>query len=406
MCDRENTQLAVLMMDLDRFKTVNDTLGHLAGDELLKQVSKRIGSRLRSTDLVARLGGDEFVVLLEDISHQDDAARVATEIVSDLSEPFVLTQSDDVRIGSSIGIALYPQHGDTPELLMDNADIALYQAKDNGRGCFSYFSESLTIAARERLDLEARLRRGIEQGELRVYYQAQVDILSGKIIGAEALVRWQDPTDGLVPPYKFIPIAEETGLIMNIGEWVLREVCRQGQEWIELGFSPIRLAVNVSPAQFKRCDMVELVTKVLAETNYPAEWLELELTESGLMEHQETVINILTKLRELGIHLAIDDFGTGYSSLSYLKRFPLDVLKIDKSFIDDIQHHADDMAIESAIISMGQTLGFKVLAEGVETVAQLDFLKSKGCDIYQGYIKSKPIPADEFVKLLLLKNEL
>ncbi len=406
MCNRENTQLAVLMMDLDRFKTVNDTLGHLAGDELLKQVSERIGARLRSTDLVARLGGDEFVVLLEDISHQDDAARVATEIVFDLSEPFVLTQSDDVRIGSSIGIALYPQHGDTPELLMDNADIALYQAKDNGRGCFSYFSESLTIAARERLDLEARLRRGIEQGELRVYYQAQVDILSGKIIGAEALVRWQDPTDGLVPPYKFIPIAEETGLIMHIGEWVLREVCRQGQEWIKLGFSPIRLAVNVSPAQFKRCDMVELVTKVLAETNYPAEWLELELTESGLMEHQETVINILTKLRELGIHLAIDDFGTGYSSLSYLKRFPLDVLKIDKSFIDDIPHHADDMAIASAIISMGQTLGFKVLAEGVETVAQLDFLKSKGCDIYQGYIKSKPIPADEFVKLLLLKNVL
>ena len=401
MCSREETQLAVLMMDLDRFKNVNDTLGHLAGDELLKQVAQRITARLRATDMVARLGGDEFVVLLEDISHQDDAARVATEIVADLSAPFQLTQSDDVRIGASIGIALYPIHGETPELLMDNADIALYQAKDSGRGCFAYFSESLTMAARERLDLEVRLRRGIEQGELRVFYQAQVDILSGKIIGAEALVRWQEPNEGLIPPYKFIPIAEESGLIMSIGEWVLRDVCRQGKEWIDAGFMPIRLAVNVSPSQFKHCDMVKLVTTVLAETNYPAEQLELELTESGLMEHQETVIEILMKLRKLGIHLAIDDFGTGYSSLSYLKRFPLDVLKIDKSFIDDIPHHADDMAITSAIISMGQTLGFKVLAEGVETMAQLDFLQLKGCDTYQGYIKSKPIPADEFVKLLI-----
>lgn len=402
MCDRENLQLAILMMDLDRFKAVNDTLGHLAGDELLKQVALRIANRLRATDLVARLGGDEFVVLLEDISNEDDAARVATDIVSDLSKPFALSQNDDVRIGSSIGIALYPQHGRSPDALMDNADIALYQAKDQGRGCFAYFSESLTIAARERLDLEARLRRGIEQGELRVYYQAQVDISTGKITGAEALIRWQEPNNGLVPPYKFIPIAEETGLILQIGEWVLRDVCRQGKEWLDAGFAPIRLAVNVSPAQFKRGDMVNLVTTVLQETHYPAEWLELELTESGLMEHQEAVVGILNQLRDLGIHLAIDDFGTGYSSLAYLKRFPLDVLKIDKSFIDDIPHQADDMAIASAIISMGQTLGFKVLAEGVETVEQLDFLQLKGCDIYQGYIKSKPIPAEEFVKLLSL----
>ena len=401
MCDRENLQLAVLMMDLDRFKAVNDTLGHLAGDELLKQVGERISVRLRATDMVARLGGDEFVVLLEDITNQDDAARVATEIVADLTAPFQLTQSNDVRIGASIGITLYPQHGLTPELLMDNADIALYQAKDNGRGCFAYFSESLTQAARERLDLEARLRRGIEQGELRVFYQAQVDIGSSKIIGAEALVRWQDADNGLIPPYKFIPIAEETGLILSIGEWVLREVCRQGKEWLDAGFAPIRLAVNVSPSQFKRCDMVKLVKTVLAETHYPAEQLELELTESGLMEHQEAVIDILNELRVLGIHLAIDDFGTGYSSLAYLKRFPLDVLKIDKSFIEDIPHHSDDMAIASAIISMGQTLGFKVLAEGVETPAQLDFLQLKGCDIYQGFIKSKPIPANEFVELLI-----
>jgi diguanylate cyclase (GGDEF)-like protein len=389
------------MLDLDRFKAVNDTLGHLAGDELLKQVSQRITDRLRTTDMVARMGGDEFVVLLEDITHEEDAARIATEIVIDLTLPFQLGKNHDVRIGASIGIALYPQHGNTSAALMDNADIALYQAKDNGRGCFAYFSESLTLAARERLDLESRLRRGIEQGELRVFYQAQVDMISGEIIGAEALVRWQEPNEGLIPPYKFIRIAEETGLIMRIGEWVLREVCRQGKEWLDAGFAPIRLAVNVSPAQFKHCDMLELITSVLNETNYPAEQLEIELTESGLMEHQEVVIDILGKLRDLGIHLAIDDFGTGYSSLAYLKRFPMNVLKIDKSFIDDIPYSADDMAITSAIISMGQTLGFKVLAEGVETPEQLAFLSQKGCDIYQGYITSKPVPADKFLQFRL-----
>ncbi|MEI8236544.1 MAG: EAL domain-containing protein [Methylococcaceae bacterium] len=400
-CQRENTQIAVLMLDLDRFKAVNDTLGHLAGDELLKQVSQRITDRLRTTDMVARMGGDEFVVLLEDITHEEDAARIATEIVIDLTLPFQLGKNHDVRIGASIGIALYPQHGNTSAALMDNADIALYQAKDNGRGCFAYFSESLTLAARERLDLESRLRRGIDQGELRVFYQAQVDMISGEIIGAEALVRWQEPNEGLIPPYKFIRIAEETGLIMRIGEWVLREVCRQGKEWLDAGFAPIRLAVNVSPAQFKHCDMLALITSVLNETKYPAEQLEIELTESGLMEHQEVVIDILGKLRDLGIHLAIDDFGTGYSSLAYLKRFPMNVLKIDKSFIDDIPYSADDMAITSAIISMGQTLGFKVLAEGVETPEQLAFLSQKGCDIYQGYITSKPIPADKFLQFRL-----
>ena len=401
MCHRENMQFAVLMMDLDRFKAVNDTLGHLAGDDLLKQVSERITARLRSTDMVARLGGDEFVLLLEDIGHQEDAARIAAEIIADLNVPFQLAQNNDVRIGASVGIALYPEHGETLDVLMDNADIALYQAKDNGRGCFAYFSESLTIAARERLDLEARLRRGIEKGEFCVFYQAQVDILSGKVIGAEALMRWQNPNEELIPPYKFVEIAEETGLIMNIGEWVLRDVCRQGKEWLDAGFAPIRLAVNVSPSQFKQCNMVELVTTVLAETHYLAEQLELELTESAFMDYQEATVTVLTELRKLGVHLAIYDFGTGYSSLSYLKRFPLDVLKIDKSFIDDIPHNADDMAITSAIISMGQTLGFKVLAEGVKTAEQLEFLRLKGCNAYQGYIKSEPIPADEFVKFLI-----
>ena len=403
MCNRENKQFAVLMIDLDRFKAINDTLGHLAGDELLKQVATRISLCLRDTDTLARMGGDEFIILLEGISRQEDAARVATEIVEDLSAPFKLTQSDAVCIGASIGIAIYPQHGTTSELLLNNSDTALYQAKDNGRGCFSYFPEDLTIPVPQYLKSEARLRYGIENGELRVFYQAQIDVKTNEIIGAEALVRWLDPNEGLILPNTFIPLAEEAGLITKIGEWVLREVCRQGKEWIDAGFTPIRLAVNVSSLQFEQDNILSSIETILKETDYPAEYLELELTESSLMENHELVVDILTHLRALGIHLAIDDFGTGYSSLAYLKRFPLDVLKIDKSFIDDISHNTDDMAITEAIISMGQTLGFKVLAEGVETIEQLNFLKLKQCDIFQGYIHSKPIPSDEFVKLLHYK---
>ncbi|MFI3185704.1 MAG: EAL domain-containing protein [Methylococcaceae bacterium] len=397
---RDGKQLALLMLDLDRFKAVNDSQGHLAGDKLLQQVAVRIKARLRDVDMVARLGGDEFVVLLEDITQPEDAARVAEEIIVDLSKPFSLTQNDNVLIGVSIGISLYPQHGDSPELLMDHADAALYQAKDAGRGCFAYFSEELTIAARERIALETRLRRALEQQELRVFYQPQVDIASGRIIGAEALVRWQDPVEGLIPPIRFIPIAEETGLIIEIGAWVLRETCRQGRLWLDAGLPPLTLAVNVSPQQFRRSDICALLTAVVRETGFPATHLELEITESGLMGNQDKASAILNNLRAQGVRLAIDDFGTGYSSLAYLKHFPLDVLKIDKSFIDDIPFHQDDMEIAATIVAMGHILGFKVLAEGVETPEQLAFLQEKGCDMYQGYIKSKPVPADEFVLLL------
>jgi diguanylate cyclase (GGDEF)-like protein/PAS domain S-box-containing protein len=397
---RDGKQLALLMLDLDRFKAVNDSFGHLAGDELLQHVAERITTRLRDVDMVARLGGDEFVVLLEDITHPEDAARVAETIIADLSKPFYLIQNEDIQIGASIGISLYPQHGDTPEILMDHADAALYQAKDAGRGCFAYFSEDLTLAARERIALESRLRRGIEQGELCVFYQPQVDIASGRITGAEALVRWQDPVDGLIPPLRFIPVAEETGLILAIGEWVLRETCRQGRQWLDEGLPSLTLAVNVSPHQFRRSGICDLVAAVLAETGFPAKQLELEITESGLMENQDNATNILNCLRGLGIRLAIDDFGTGYSSLAYLKHFPLDLLKIDKSFIDDIPHLQDDMEIAATIIAMGHILGFKVLAEGVETTAQLAFLQDKGCDMYQGYIKSRPLQAEEFAELL------
>lgn len=399
-CLREDTKIALLMLDLDRFKMVNDNFGHLAGDELLQQVARRINKRIRETDLLARLGGDEFVVLLEDIHHPDDAARIAEEIVLDLSKPFQLNKANDIQIGASIGISLYPEHANSTALLMDHADMALYQAKDKGRGCYSFFSEQLTLHVRKRLKLETDLRQAIINQHLRVFYQPQVDVLTGELIGAEALVRWQVNKNTLVLPTEFIPIAEESGLILEIGEWVLLETCRQGQQWIKEGLKPITLAVNVSAQQFKRCHIYDLVARILAQTGFPASHLELELTESGLMEQQDTVIENLNQLRTLGILLAIDDFGTGYSSLAYLKRFPLDTLKIDKSFIEDIPQDQDSVEIATTIIAMGNTLGFKVLAEGVENKKQLDFLQKIGCDSFQGYYKSKALPAEEFSELL------
>lgn len=397
---REGKQLALLMLDLDRFKAVNDTLGHAAGDELLQQVAARITARLREIDIVARLGGDEFIILLKDMAHPEDAARIAEHIVADLSAPFQLLQSDDVRIGASIGISLHPQHGNSAEILMGNADAALYQAKERGRGCFAYFSEDLTSAARERIALEMQLRVAIDQQELRVFYQPQIDIASGRIIGAEALVRWQNPVEGLIFPGHFIPLAEETNLIIAIGAWVLKETCRQGVQWLAEGLPALTLSVNVSSHQFRREDINALVAGVLSETGYPAEFLALEITESGLMNNQDKAMVILNDLHTQGVRLAIDDFGMGYSSLAYLKYFPLDVLKIDKNFIDDIPFLQGDMEITATIIAMARILGFKVLAEGVETPEQLAFLQEKGCDSYQGYLNSHALPADEFAELL------
>ncbi|MGB4498476.1 MAG: EAL domain-containing protein [Methylococcaceae bacterium] len=404
LATRENKMFAVLMLDLDHFKEVNDGFGHLAGDELLVQVAQRISSRLRTVDTVARLGGDEFTIVLNHVHHIKDAGEVANAIIHDLVQPFHLSVCDDIHIGTSIGISLYPQHADSAEKLMDYSDMALYQAKKSGRGRFAYFSEELTILVQDRIALEMRLRKAIEQQEFQVFYQPQVEISTGKIIGAEALVRWIDPQQGLISPIHFIPLAEETGLIMAIGEFVLYETCRQGKKWLDAEFEPIILAVNVSPYQFCHSDIAKLVSSTLAKTEFPATQLELEMTESGLMENQENVINLLENLRKQGIHLAIDDFGTGYSSLSYLKKFPVDILKIDKSFIDGIPYDQSDNEIATTIISMGHILGFKVLAEGVENREQLDFLHAKGCDIYQGYLKSKPLPADKFEQLLLQTN--
>ena len=405
MGQRSGQTLALLMLDLDRFKSVNDSLGHKAGDELLQQVALRITTRLRDTDMVARLGGDEFIVLLEDITNLQNVSRVAEDIISDLSKPYILNQSSEVWIGASIGISLSRVHGDSPELLMDHADKALYQAKDQGRGCFAFFSQSLTIVARERIELETRLRKAIPNEELLVYYQPQIDIASGLIIGAEALVRWQSPTEGLILPSVFISVAEEANLIVDIGEWVLRETCSQGWYWWVLGLPRITLAVNVSPHQLSRIDISALVTKILTETGFSANQLELEITESAIMENRHKATQILNNLRNQGIRLAIDDFGTGYSSLAYLKSFPLNVLKIDKSFIDDIPHSKDSMEIAAAIIAMGHNLGLKVLAEGVETPEQLAFLRNHNCDSYQGFIASKPLPSKEFTELLRIQQQ-
>lgn len=396
---RTQGMFALLMLDLDLFKDVNDSYGHGAGDELLQLIASRLTTRLRGTDTVARLGGDEFAVLTDSITHPEDAARLANEIIAILSAPWHLSGNVEVHVGVSIGIGIYPDHGKDPNELLQHADVALFQAKAKGRGNFQYFSEALTNDARMRIEIDARLRRAIEHHELRVYYQPQVDIATGRIVGAEALVRWLDPVQGLIPPSRFIPVAESSSLINAIGEFVLFETCRQGRRWIDAGLPPLTLAVNLSPHQFLHGDIETLVARALAETQFPAGQLELELTESALMENNESSTELLNRIRMFGVRFAIDDFGTGYSSLAYLKSFPLDVLKIDKRFVDDIPHHKDDMEIAATIVAMGHILGFKVLAEGVEQVEQLEFLQQQGCDMYQGYLTSPPLPADDFETL-------
>lgn len=397
---RDQHKLAVLVLDLDHFKDVNDSYGHGLGDLLLLQVANRLKKRLREADVVARLGGDEFAVLLSGLDDGNDAAEVASALIEQLGQSFALSDSVEVQLGASVGISIFPDHGDNTTLLLQGADAALYKAKAAGRNMLTFFSDSYTQAARDRLTLEAQLRKAIRQGQLQVYYQPQVDIVSGRITGAEALVRWFDPDQGMISPARFIPVAEACGLIHDVGEFVLRETCRQGKEWLDAGLPALTLAVNVSPTQFRRFDMRQLVQDVLTATSFPAEALELELTESALMEHQESVIATLNELRSTGIRLAIDDFGTGYSSLAYLKRFPLDVLKIDKKFVDDIPHSKDDVAITTAIIGIAHTLGFKVLAEGVESPHQLEFLLRQRCDQFQGYLFSPPVPAARFRQLV------
>lgn len=397
---RNKHRLALLMLDLDHFKNVNDNFGHHYGDELLHAVAKRLKEQLRQTDVVCRLGGDEFTILMQNDPTTEDVSVLAGKIVHTLHQPFLLSNDRHVSIGTSIGISLFPDHGTTVESLMQQADTAMYRAKQEGRDGFRYFSEELYQRAKARLELEQRLHRAITGQEFQIFYQPQIELKTNRVIGAEALLRWNDPEQGLIPPSEFINVAEETGLIQSIGEWTLFEACRQGKAWIEQGLPPLNLAVNLSPLQLHHDDIQSSIERILKNTGFPAEHLELELTESALMEQQEEAVEILQRLRQQGIRIAIDDFGTGYSSLAYLKQFPLDVLKIDKRFVDDIPLERDDMEIAATIVAMGHTLRLTVLAEGVENQAQLDFLTKQGCDYYQGYLCSAPLPADEFEQFI------
>ena len=397
---RAEGMIAVMLLDLNRFKTINDTLGHDTGDLLLKEVAHRLAGCLREKDSIARWGGDEFAFLLPDLDHPEAAAEVATKVLGALSYPFDLAD-EEMYINASIGIALYPADDQSREGLVKNAEVAMYRAKEQGESAYQFFTADMNARAFEHLTLENSLRKALERGELQLYYQPQVDLETGKVSGMEALLRWQHPDFGMVSPAQFIPLAEETGLIVPIGEWVLREACRQNKAWQDAGLGRMRVSVNLSARQFRQQDIVEMTAAVLKETGLTADCLELELTESYIMQNPEAAISTLKQLEQMGVFLSIDDFGTGYSSLSYLRRFPIDCLKIDRSFVQDVPGSADAVAIVSAIVAMAYSLMLEVVAEGVETDEQLAFLKRLQCNRMQGFLFSRPIPADEFEKLVI-----
>ncbi len=393
------TQLAVLFVDLDHFKYINDSLGHQIGDELLKVMADRLRSCVRQWDTVARLGGDEFVLVYHGQSSADEVRQVGERVLKVISEPW-LVEHGEFHVGSSIGVAMFPGDGVDAETLLKNADAAMYRAKESGRNTLQFFTAELNARMMERLAMERRLRRAVEREHLLLHYQPRVDMASGRIVGAEALVRWQAPGEALIPPARFIPLAEETGLIVEIGRFVLRSACLQARTWLDRGLPPIVVSVNVSPRQFKQESFVASVAQALRESGLPAELLELEITESMVMHDAARLIRMLEELRQLGVQIAVDDFGTGYSSLSYLKRFPVHRLKIDRSFVADVTGNADDAAIVRTIISLGHNLGLRVVAEGVETDSQLDFLRANACDEMQGFYFSPPVPVEEFEKQL------
>ncbi len=396
---RNNSLLAVLFLDLDRFKLINDTFGHPTGDLLLKSVSERIHSCLREEDTVGRQSGDEFILILENLKSNNNAAQVAEKILAAINQQLFL-DGNEIYPNASIGISLFPNDGTDAATLIKNADSAMYKSKQSGRNTYSFYTEAMQESARERLDLENKLRHGLELDEFILYYQPRIDSRINMILGAEALIRWQQPELGLVPPDKFIPIAEETGLILPIGEWVLDAACRQYKEWQENGIAPQSISVNLSGRQFHDPALVDTIYTIVTDSGVDPKNVELEITESFLMQDPELSRKAVTSLRELGFHISIDDFGTAYSSLSQLKQFPVDHLKIDRSFIRDIPTDADDMAITCAIISMGQNLNMDIIAEGVETREQLEFLKASGCFEVQGYYYSPPKPAPVFSQLL------
>ena len=397
---RAGEQGAFLFLDLDHFKNVNDSLGHSAGDELLQLVVARLRGRLRDSDLLARMGGDEFVVLMERLARPPAAAGLAQSLIEALKEVFVLAGGQEVYIGTSIGICIFPNDNESVDQIIRNADAALYQAKGAGRSAFRFYTEALTVAANARVEMESALRRGLQRGEFLLHYQPLVAMSDCRIVGVEALVRWKPPGGEMIPAASFISVAEETGLIIPLGEWVLYAACAQMKRWLDDGMTLDTMAVNLSPHQFARPNIHETIGGILAETGLPACYLELEITEGSLMESGSDVERKLNALKALGVRLAIDDFGTGYSSLAYLKRFPVDKLKVDQSFVRDIPDNRTGMEITAAVVGLGRALNLEVLAEGVETEIQLAHLRQLGCDTAQGYLLARPMPASDIVDLV------
>jgi diguanylate cyclase (GGDEF)-like protein/PAS domain S-box-containing protein len=391
---RRRAKLAVMFIDLDRFKNINDSLGHDCGDQLLQEISVRLQSSLRDSDIVARLGGDEFVVMVEGWQTSEDLMAVGQKILHAVSRPFIL-EGQEYDLTTSIGISTYPQHGNDAQELLRHADVAMYRAKELGKNNFQFYTEQMDFNSVDRLRLESALRRAITRDEFCLHYQPVVNLATGYMVGMEALVRWQHPQRGLLAPGEFISIAEETGLIVPIGEWVLRAACEQNRKWQQMGYGPLRVSVNLSARQFQS-GLVGVVARVLEDTGLPAQLLELEITESMVMQNPDQAVRLLNELHDMGIALSIDDFGTGYSSLAYLKRFPIDSLKIDRSFITELPLDTDNAAIIRAIIQMAHGLEIHVVGEGVETAEQAGFLSDQSCDRVQGFHYSRPLAADVF----------
>ena len=398
VANRDNITGGIMFIDLDRFKNINDSLGHGAGDELIRRVSARLKTCLRSSDVIARLGGDEFVVSLFDVKTAPAAAIVAKKMLATFATPFLI-EGHEISISASIGISVYPDDSVDLDNLIKFADIAMYRAKDRGRNTYLFYANDMNVRSLDRLQLESDLRRALDRRELLLHYQPQANIHTGEMTGAEVLLRWQHPEKGMVSPGQFIPLAEETGLVVGIGHWVLDQAVAQNKAWQKQGLPVVKLAVNVAAQQFHP-DLVNEVSAVLKEHQLEHEFLELEITESMVMNNAEQVIEMLKEMEKLGVRMSLDDFGTGYSSLSYLKRFPIHKLKVDQSFVRGLPSDENDVAITRAIIGMGKSMGLKVIAEGVETREQLEFLRAEGCDEIQGYLFSRPVPASEFIKLL------